>query len=407
MRGKTILLAVAGGIAAFKAAALTSMLTKAGASVHVLMTSAAKEFVGVQTFQALSRNPVYDDTFTEKVPHQIAHIDLADKADLILVAPATANIIAKLASGQADDMVTTTILASKAPVWVAPAMNVNMYDHPAVRDNLNRLKSFGYEVFEPGEGLLACGWIGKGRLPEPEDLFSSMEDYFFSKEHPPLLRGKRIMITAGPTREPIDPVRYITNYSSGKMGYALAKAAKRLGAHVTLIAGPTDLKAPAVDEFVPVVTTADMYEAANSRFAACDAVIKSAAVADYRPKQVLEKKYKKTAESTDWSIELVENPDILKSLGERKKTNQVLIGFAAETNDLMTNALAKIAKKNLDAVVANDVSQSGIGFHSDENEVTIFFKNGTSELVSQRTKDDVAYEVCKALARLLNQREEA
>lgn len=404
MKDKTILLAVSGGIAAFKAAALTSMLTKTGADVHVLMTASAKEFVGVQTFQALSRNPVYDDTFTEKVPHQIAHIDLADRADLILVAPATANIIAKLAGGHADDMVSTTILASKAPVWIAPAMNVNMYDHPAVRKNIDHLKSFGYEVFEPGEGLLACGWVGKGRLPEPEDLFQSMKLFFQEEEAPRILEGKCILITAGPTREAIDPVRYLTNYSSGKMGYAVAKAAKRLGAHVTLISGPTDLEVPPVDDYVPVMSTEDMYEAVHARFDTSDAVIKSAAVSDYRPKEILEQKYKKRHDEEEWTLELVKNPDILQSLGERK-THQLLIGFAAETEKIKEHALSKLERKQLDVVVANDVSQSHIGFHSDQNEVTLFFKNGESQTISLRSKDEVAEEICQVIAQLFKSRD--
>ncbi|HET6872941.1 MAG TPA: bifunctional phosphopantothenoylcysteine decarboxylase/phosphopantothenate--cysteine ligase CoaBC [Sporolactobacillaceae bacterium] len=404
MKDKTILLAVTGGIAAFKAAALTSSLTKAGASVHVLMTPAAKTFVGVPTFQALSRNPVHDDTFNEKVPHQIAHIDLADRADLILVAPATANIIAKLASGQADDMVTTTILASKAPVWVAPAMNVNMFEHPAVQTNLRILKSYGYDVFEPGEGLLACGWVGKGRLPEPEDLFNAIDLFFSSQEDKPL-KNKRVLITAGPTQEPIDPVRFLTNYSTGKMGYALAKAAKQLGAHVTLISGPTHLPRPSVDEFVPVQTTNDMYEAVHARFDQTDAVIKTAAVADFRPKNVAKQKVKKDKLAGNWAIELEANPDILKSLGERK-THQVLIGFAAETENIEANARAKIEKKRADLIVANDVSQEGAGFASDSNEVVLYYKTGEVKKISMRSKDDVALEICQALAQLFQSREQ-
>lgn len=404
MKDKTILLAVTGGIAAFKAAALTSSLTKAGASVHVLMTPAAKTFVGVPTFQALSRNPVHDDTFNEKVPHQIAHIDLADRADLILVAPATANIIAKLASGQADDMVTTTILASKAPVWVAPAMNVNMFEHPAVQTNLRILKSYGYNVFEPGEGLLACGWVGKGRLPEPEDLFNAI-DMFFSKQEDKPLKNKRVLITAGPTQEPIDPVRFLTNYSTGKMGYALAKAAKQLGAHVTLISGPTHLPRPSVDEFVPVQTTNDMFEAVHARFDQTDAVIKTAAVADFRPKNVAKQKVKKDKLAGNWAIELEANPDILKSLGERK-SHQVLVGFAAETENIEANARAKIEKKQADLIVANDVSQEGAGFASDSNEVVLYYKTGEVKKISMRSKDDVALEICQALAQLFESREQ-
>jgi phosphopantothenoylcysteine decarboxylase / phosphopantothenate---cysteine ligase len=404
IKGKTILLAVTGGIAAFKAAALTSQLTKAGASVHVLMTPAAKAFVGVPTFQALSRNPVHDDTFNEKVPHQIAHIDLADRADLILVAPATANIVAKLAAGQADNMVTTTILASKAPVWVAPAMNVNMFEHPAVQNNIRILKSYGYEVFEPGEGLLACGWVGKGRLPEPEDLYHAIQTFFTTSEDKPL-EGKHLLITAGPTQEPIDPVRFLTNYSTGKMGYALAKAAKRLGAYVTLVSGPTHLPPPPVDAFVPVHTTIEMYEAVHALFCDIDAVIKTAAVADFRPKYISKQKVKKDKMAGDWAIELVANPDILKSLGERK-THQILVGFAAETENIEAHALAKLEKKQADMIVANDVSKEGTGFASDSNEVTLYYKTGEVQKVSMRSKDDVAIEICQALARLFQAREQ-
>ncbi|HSU79195.1 MAG TPA: bifunctional phosphopantothenoylcysteine decarboxylase/phosphopantothenate--cysteine ligase CoaBC, partial [Candidatus Angelobacter sp.] len=261
-----------------------------------------------------------------------------------------------------------------------------------------------YEVFEPGEGLLACGWVGKGRLPEPEDLFHSIDTFFSSSEDKPL-KGKRVLITAGPTQEPIDPVRYLTNYSTGKMGYALAKAAKRLGAHVTLISGPTHLPHPQVDAFIPVHTTNDMYEAVHARFEAVDAVIKTAAVADFRPKSVATQKVKKDKMAGNWSIELEANPDILKSLGERK-THQILVGFAAETEQIETHARAKIEKKQADIIVANDVSQEGAGFASDSNEVTLYYKTGEVDKISMRSKDEVAIVICQALARLFTLRDQ-
>lgn len=327
LKNRNILLGVSGGIAVYKAAALTSKLVQAGANVKVIMTKSACEFVSPLTFQALSRNEVYTNTFEEPNPRVIAHIDAADWADLVIVAPATANVIGKLASGIADDMLTTTLLATTAPVWIAPAMNVHMYDHPAVQRNISVLYKDGYRFIEPSEGYLACGYIGKGRLEEPERIVQLAESYF-SSEKSGLLEGKRVVITAGPTREQVDPVRFFSNRSTGKMGYAFAEEAARMGAHVTLIAGPTSLDDPAGVDVIHVQSAEDMYQAALSVFDESDIVIKTAPVADYRPKHVHDQKMKK--KDGGLVIELERTKDILKALGERK-TKQILVGFAAET----------------------------------------------------------------------------
>lgn len=393
---KEIILGVTGGIAAYKACTLTSLLAKAGAAVHVVMTREAKAFVSPLTFQALSHRPVHDDLFAEADPKQIAHIDLADRADLIVIAPATANIIAKLAAGIADDMLTTTVLASKAPVWIAPAMNVNMYTHPAVQQNLNKLLEYGYRLIEPGEGQLACGWVGKGRMEEPEAIFQMIEAHFSSKRAHDFA-GRRILVTAGPTVEKIDPVRYITNRSSGKMGYAIAEAAAARGAHVTLISGPTALQPPNVAEFVAVETAEEMYRAVTERYDDVDAVVKTAAVSDYRPAVVNAQKIKKAQAS--WSIDLVPNPDILEELGRRKK-KQILIGFAAETENIDQYARKKLHAKNLDMIVANNVARADIGFGSDNNQVTFYFRDGRVKPLAVMSKKQVAEKICDELNRL-------
>ncbi|MFC7392500.1 bifunctional phosphopantothenoylcysteine decarboxylase/phosphopantothenate--cysteine ligase CoaBC [Scopulibacillus cellulosilyticus] len=396
VKNKCILLCVTGGIAAYKAAVLTSMLKKAGADVRVLMTASAKQFVGPSTFQGLSRQPVYDDLFTEHNPEQIAHIDLADHADLVIVAPATANIIGKMAGGIADDMVTTTILATKAPVFIAPAMNVNMYRHPSVTQNIERLKNIGYRMIEPGEGLLACGWVGQGRLAEPEDIFQAIVTYFDEPKGP--LSGKNILVTAGPTREVIDPVRYFTNHSSGKMGYAIAKVLRDRGANVTLISGPTQLTPPDGINVVHIESTLEMYEEVMKRYSDVDAVVKSAAVADYRPKYTSQHKVKK--KDGPMTIEMVRNPDILKELGE-KKERQILIGFAAETKDVAEYAKKKLTSKNLDLIVANNVLEAGSGFQSDTNRVTFFYRNGKVESFDLLSKNIVAGHLADALISML------
>lgn len=366
LTNKKILLCVTGGIAVYKAVALVSKLTQAGAEVKVIMSESAMEFVQPLSFQVMSKNDVFYDTFDEKDSSVIAHIDLADWPDLVLVAPATANMIGKLANGIADQMITTTLLATTAPVWIAPAMNVHMYDHPAVLRNIDRLAQDGYSFIEPSEGYLACGYVGKGRLEEPEKITALVSKFFELKEQP--LKGKKVVVTAGPTRERIDPVRYLTNFSSGKMGYAMATAARDLGADVTLVSGPVDLPEPTGMTVVQVESAEDMLQAVLSVYEQSDLAIKTAAVADYRPKNAMNQKMKK--QEGDSVIELERTTDILKTLGE-KKTHQLLIGFAAETNDVLHYAQGKLQKKNADYIVANDVSQTDRGFGTDENTVTL------------------------------------
>ncbi|WIL39334.1 bifunctional phosphopantothenoylcysteine decarboxylase/phosphopantothenate--cysteine ligase CoaBC [Kurthia sp. YJT4] len=366
LTNKKILLCVTGGIAVYKTVALVSKLTQAGAEVKVIMSESAMEFVQPLSFQVMSKNDVFYDTFDEKDSSVIAHIDLADWPDLVLVAPATANMIGKLANGIADQMITTTLLATTAPVWIAPAMNVHMYDHPAVLRNIDRLAQDGYSFIEPSEGYLACGYVGKGRLEEPEKITALVSKFFEPKEQP--LKGKKVVVTAGPTRERIDPVRYLTNFSSGKMGYAMATAARDLGADVTLVSGPVDLPEPTGMTVVQVESAEDMLQAVLSVYEQSDLAIKTAAVADYRPKNAMNQKMKK--QEGDSVIELERTTDILKTLGE-KKTHQLLIGFAAETNDVLHYAQGKLQKKNADYIVANDVSQTDRGFGTDENTVTL------------------------------------
>lgn len=386
LKDRNILLCVSGGIAAYKACALTSKLVQAGANVRVAMTASAEEFVGKATFQALSRNPVYTDVFEEHDPTKIAHIDVVDTSDLIVVAPATANMIAKLAAGIADDFITTSILAAKCPIIVSPAMNVNMLEHPATRRNIETLKTFGYQIIEPGVGNLACGWIGGGRLPEPEELVRIIESQFVPKH----LLGKRVLITAGPTVERIDPVRFLSNDSSGKMGVALAEAARDMGAYVTLVHGPLQVPVPDGVTAIAVESGTNMLETVLARFDDQNLVIKSAAVADYRPKTVHSEKHKKV--HGPLTIELVETIDILKTLGE-KKTHQILVGFAAETENLEQHARDKIARKRVDYLVANDVSQPDIGFRSDDNEVMLFRADGAHVRLPRQSKRELAYEL--------------
>ncbi|RRN70641.1 bifunctional phosphopantothenoylcysteine decarboxylase/phosphopantothenate--cysteine ligase CoaBC [Peribacillus simplex] len=395
---KKVLLCVTGGIAVFKAAALTSKLTQEGAHVKVIMSESARKFVTPLTFQALSRNDVYTDTFDEKDSSVIAHIDLADWADIILVAPATANVIGKIANGIADDMITTTLLATGAPVWVAPAMNVHMYAHPAVQKNMDTLRTFGYQFIEPGEGYLACGYVGKGRLEEPETIVAHLIHYFGErKSQPQLLKGKKYLITAGPTREAIDPVRYVTNHSSGKMGYALAEQAIELGAEVTLITGPVNLTPPSKARVIPVESAADMYEAVFGQFDSSDVVIMTAAVADYKPKNYHAQKMKK--QPGENVIEFERTKDILKELGENK-THQILVGFAAETNNVEEYARGKLVKKNADMIVANNVTVAGAGFGTDTNIVTIYDKNGSATELPKMSKADIAKSILAEVSRM-------
>ncbi|MGE7608536.1 bifunctional phosphopantothenoylcysteine decarboxylase/phosphopantothenate--cysteine ligase CoaBC [Peribacillus frigoritolerans] len=394
---KKVLLCVTGGIAVYKAAALTSKLTQEGAHVKVIMSESARKFVTPLTFQALSRNDVYTDTFDEKDSSVIAHIDLADWADIILLAPATANVIGKVANGIADDMITTTLLATEAPVWVAPAMNVHMYAHPAVQKNMETLRSFGYQFIEPGEGYLACGYVGKGRLEEPETIVEHLNRYFSErklKQQP--LNGKKYLITAGPTREAIDPVRYVTNHSSGKMGYALAEAAIEMGAEVTLITGPVNLTPPPNARVIPVESAADMYDAVFDQFATSDVVIMTAAVADYKPKIYHTQKMKK--QPGENVIEFERTKDILKELGENK-THQILVGFAAETNNVEEYARGKLVKKNADMIVANNVTVAGAGFGTDTNIVTIYDKDGSATELPKMSKADIAKSILAEVSR--------
>ncbi|MEW4273245.1 bifunctional phosphopantothenoylcysteine decarboxylase/phosphopantothenate--cysteine ligase CoaBC [Priestia megaterium] len=399
MKGKRILLCVSGGIAVYKAVALTSKLVQAGAEVKVMMTASAREFVTPLTFQALSRNPVYTDTFDEKDPSVIAHIDLADWPDLILVAPATANMIGKIANGLADDMISTTLLAATAPVWIAPAMNVHMYDHPAVKKNMSTLSSFGYSFVEPGEGYLACGYVGKGRLEEPETIVSLIGSYFSKvSDTQKIFDGINVLVTAGPTVERVDPVRFFTNRSTGKMGYALAEQAAKLGASVTLVTGPTNLEYPKGVQVVRIESAQQMLEAVMQRYHEADVVIKSAAVADYRPKYVFDQKMKK--QPGEAVLELERTTDILRTLGERKE-HQLLVGFAAETEQVDEYAQKKLVSKNLDMIVANNVTTEGAGFGTDTNIVTLYKRSGESKELPILSKHDVATEVLKEVKEML------
>ncbi|PID02738.1 bifunctional phosphopantothenoylcysteine decarboxylase/phosphopantothenate--cysteine ligase CoaBC [Sporosarcina sp. P2] len=369
---KNILLCVTGGIAVYKAVALVSKLSQTGANVKVVMTDSAKEFVQPLSFQVMSRNDVYFDTFDEKDSRVIAHIDLADWADLVVVAPATANVIGKLAHGIADDMVTTILLATQADVWIAPAMNVHMYAHPAVMRNIDQLHRDGYQFIEPSEGFLACGYVGKGRLEEPEKITELICKHFNEGSYQPLC-GKKVVITAGPTRERIDPVRYVSNFSSGKMGYAMAEAAQKLGAQTVLISGPVELSVPSGVHVIHVESAAEMFDAVISQYDDASIVVKSAAVADYRPKNIHDQKMKK--KDGDDVLELERTTDILKTLGKRKE-NQLLIGFAAETTDAIAYGQKKLESKNLDYIIVNDVTDPGGGFGSETNVVTLISREG-------------------------------
>ena len=396
LNGKKIVLGVTGGIAAYKAATLCSRLVQKGADVHVIMTDSAKQFITELTLQTLTRNVVYSDTFDEREPSVVSHIHLADMADLVLVAPATANVIAKMAHGMADDMLSTTLLATTAPVMIAPAMNVHMYDHPAVQHNMRLLAERGTLMIEPSEGQLACGYVGKGRLEEPETIVEVVERFFEDQaqaksglnQQTTLLKGKRVVVTAGGTIERIDPVRYITNDSSGKMGFAIAAAARDMGAEVTLVMGSTQVQPPTNVEVIRVQSAQDMYEAVSSHWEHADIVVKAAAVADYRPKEVYEEKMKKKGDTL--SLELVKNIDILETLG-KQKSHQFLIGFAAETHSVEMYAREKLERKNCDLIVANDVARPGIGFGADTNAVHVYDREGLVEELQVMSKEDIAH----------------
>jgi len=389
---KKILLCVSGGIAVYKAVALVSKLTQAGAEVKVIMTDSATKFVQPLSFQVMSKNDVFTDTFDEKNSRVIAHIDLADWADLIIVAPATANVIGKLANGIGDDMLTTTLLATTSKVWIAPAMNVHMYDNSAVKRNISTLAEDGYEFIEPSEGFLACGYVGKGRLEEPEKIVNLVEA-FFQPNHLPL-KGKRVVISAGPTRERIDPVRFLTNFSSGKMGYALAEAAVKLGAETILVSGPVSLPKPVGVKLIEVESAEDMLQAVLSKFDDADIVIKTAAVADYRPKHIHQQKMKK--QDGDSLLDLERTTDILWTLGQQKK-HQLLIGFAAETNDIESYAKDKLKKKNADYIVANDVTQPDSGFGTDTNTVVVIGKDEYERHFSNMSKKSLALKLLETI----------
>ena len=383
LEGKEIVLGVTGGIAAYKAVELLRLLTKAGASVHVIMTKSAQEFVAPLTFQTLSMNPVHTDLFNLISEREIGHISLADRADLFIVAPATANLIGKLASGIADDLLTTTLMATKAPVLLAPAMNVNMYENPVYRENEERLKGLGYLFSEPVSGALACGWEGKGKMQDPAVIFEEANCALSRKD----LAGEHVLVTAGPTQEELDPVRFVSNHSSGKMGYAIARAARRRGARVTLVSGPTCLDYPFGVDTVPVVSAEQMRDAVMEKVNDATVIIKAAAVADYRPAVRQELKIKKN--DAPLSIELVKNPDILAELG-KIKGGRILVGFAAETETLLEHARKKLTEKNLDMVLANDVTQAGAGFNADTNIAKLLFHDGRVEDLPLMGKAEMA-----------------
>ncbi len=375
LRGKTIVLGVSGGIACYKAAALASMLVKQHADVQVLMTENATRFVTEITFEQLTGNKALVDTFDRNFVHSVEHVAVADRADFVLIAPATANVIAKLAHGIADDMLTTTVLACRCPKAVAPAMNTAMYENPVTQDNLETLRRYGWEVIEPGSGHLACGAEGKGRLPEPEEL---LETCLHAAAHEKDMAGRRVLVTAGPTREALDPVRYLTNRSSGRMGYAVAKAAARRGADVTLVSGPVSLPKPGYVRVVDVESAQDMYDAVTGLAPEADIVIKAAAVADYRPETVAKNKIKKS--DGEMAIPLARTKDILAALGKSRREGQFLCGFSMETENLLENSRAKLKKKGLDMIAANNVKVPGAGFGVETNVLTLITKDGETEL---------------------------
>ena len=387
LKGKTVVLGVTGGIAAYKIANLASMLVKQHANVRVIMTQNATNFITPTTFETLTGKKCLVDTFDRNFEFQVEHVSLAKQADIFMIAPATANVIAKVAHGLADDMLTTTFLACRSPKYIVPAMNTQMYENPITQDNLNICRKYGMHVIEPASGYLACGDTGAGKMPEPETLFEYiLQELACEKD----LAGKKVLVTAGPTREAIDPVRYITNHSTGKMGYAIARAAARRGAEVILVSGPVDIKAPLGVRLVPVISAKDMFDAVTSVSAEQDAIIKAAAVADYRPAVVGAEKTKKS--DGNMNIELERTDDILAWLGTHRREGQVLCGFSMETQNMLENSRAKLAKKNVDMIVANSLRTAGAGFGTDTNLVTVITKDGAEEL-ELMSKDQVAHEL--------------
>ena len=412
LNGKKIVLGVTGGIAAYKCVDLASRLRKKGAEVHVILTRGAQNFVTETAMREISGNPVITSMWGEIHNYDVEHIALATLADVVLIAPATANVLAKAAAGIADDMLTTTVLATRAPIFFAPAMNSNMYENPVTQQNITTLQQRGWQLIPPASGHLACGTSGIGRMPEPAELVEVLENYFageggsvesadgntMDNTMGSTMQGMKILVTAAGTREPIDPVRYIGNRSSGKMGYAIAEAAARLGAEVTLISGPSALQPPAGVEFFGVESAREMRQLVQERFPACDIVIKAAAVADYRVKNVSDQKIKKN--DAELTLVLEKNPDILKELGEMKQPHQTLVGFAAETQNLLQYAKGKLEKKNLDMIVANDVSKPQAGFNVDTNLIKLLKRDGSIEELPLMSKKELAYIILERVMKL-------
>lgn len=416
LNGKKIVLGVTGGIAAYKCVDLASRLRKKGAEVHVILTRGAQNFVTETAMREISGNPVITSMWGEIHNYDVEHIALATLADVVLIAPATANVLAKAAAGIADDMLTTTVLATRAPIFFAPAMNSNMYENPVTQQNITTLQQRGWQLIPPASGHLACGTSGIGRMPEPAELVEVLENYFAGEGGSvesadgntmdntmgnimgSTMQGLKLLVTAAGTREPIDPVRYIGNRSSGKMGYAIAEAAARLGAEVMLISGPSALQPPAGVEFFGVESAREMRQLVQERFPACDIVIKAAAVADYRVKNVSDQKIKKN--DAELTLVLEKNPDILKELGEMKQPHQTLVGFAAETQNLLQYAKGKLEKKNLDMIVANDVSKPQAGFNVDTNLIKLLKRDGSIEELPLMSKKELAYIILDRVMKL-------
>lgn len=384
LKGKTVVLGVTGSIAAYKMANVASMLVKRGCEVHVVMTKNATHFINPIAFESLTNTKCLVETFDRNFQFHVAHVSLTDKADLMLVAPASANVIGKIAGGIADDMLTTTVMACQKPVLIAPAMNTKMYENPILQDNLEKLRGYGYEIIEPASGHLACGTSGAGKMPSEEVLVAHIERRISMEKD---LEGKKVLVTAGPTIEAIDPVRYISNHSSGKMGYEIAKAAMLRGADVTLVSGQTSLTPPMFVDTIPVRSAADMYEAVMEKKDEQDIIIKAAAVADYTPSYVSQEKVKK--KDGEMSIELTRTKDILKTLGEQRRDDQFLCGFSMETQNMLENSRAKLKKKRIDMIAANNLKEKGAGFQTDTNIVTFITENEEVPL-PMMTKEEVA-----------------
>ena len=395
LKGKTVVLGVTGSIAAYKTANLASMLVKAHADVHVIMTRNAANFINPITFETLTANKCIVDTFDRNFEFHVSHVSLAQKADVIMIAPASANIIGKIAHGIADDMLSTTVMAATAKVMLSPAMNVHMYENPILQDNLKTLKGYGYEIIEPATGYLACGDVGAGKMPEPEVLYQYiLREIACEKD----LAGLRVMVTAGPTREALDPVRFITNHSSGKMGYAIAYRAMLRGAEVTLVSGPVSLAPVPFVRMIPIISAQDMYEAVSRELAEQDALIKAAAVADYRPAVVSDEKVKK--KDGDMSIALERTTDILQYVSEHKREDQVICGFSMETRNMVENSRKKLKKKKTDLIIANNLKEKGAGFGTDTNRVTIISEEEEKTL-GLMSKEEVADEILNEVSKRL------